>query len=258
LNDQRSLSMVLNSIGSVLHRLGRFDDALGAFQKGRAISEELNDQRGLAMILNSVGGTLQRLGRSAEALDSFQRSLSIGKALHDDRHLSMVYTNLGKFLASQKRLEEAALELGKGFEIDARLRNRRGLTIVTPTLIEVLLKLGRRDEARERCQQALSIAPREGKLLRLESSLAEASTVRKAVLKRGVVQRVLNHARGYRFAFIAPDDGGPDIYAREGFIDRATFAKLRQGITVEMDVESGPQGPRAVRLSVSEEATSQV
>ena len=69
--------MVLNSLGGVLQRMGRFDEAEVAFKRSLAISEQLEDQRSLAMVLNSLGGVMQRLSRFDEAEDAFKRSYDL-------------------------------------------------------------------------------------------------------------------------------------------------------------------------------------
>jgi len=45
---------VLNSLGGVQQRMGKFDEAAAAFQKSLNISEKLGDERSLAMVLNSL------------------------------------------------------------------------------------------------------------------------------------------------------------------------------------------------------------
>jgi len=238
LGDQRSLAMVLNSLGGVLQRQGRFDEAVDVFQRSYDLLVELGDQRGQAMVLNSLGGVLQRQGRFDEAVDAFQRSVQIGGKLGGRRHLAMVHTSMGKALLSHGDTEEAAAELRKGFEIDEGLRNRRGMGIVTPVLIQTLVKLGRGDEALAYCQRALAIAPKNGRLLKLRDQLSSET-----VLKQGSVKCIIQHpTKGYLYGFIAPDDGTADIYFREGYVD---LSELTDGVRVEVEVEQGPQGPRA-------------
>ena len=245
LGDQQSLAMVLNSLGGVLQRLGRFGEAEDAFRRSLAISEELGDQQSLAMVLNSLGGVLQRQGRFDEAMGAFQRSVQIGEKLGDKRHLAMVHTAMGNALLSHGDIEEAAVELRKGFEIDEGLKNRRGMGIVTPKLTESLVRLGRREEALAYCQRALAIVPKNKRLLALHDRLSS-----EAVLKRGSVKCVIRHPRGYLYGFIAPDDGSPDIFFREGYVDPDTLSRLAEGVRVEVEVEQASRGPRAKNVKV--------
>jgi len=245
LGDQRSLAMVLNSLGGVLQRMRRFEEAEDVFRSGYDILVELGDQREQAMMLNRLGGVLQQLGRLDEAVDAFQRSIQIGEKLGGKRHLAMAHTAMGKALLSHGDIEEAAVKLSKGFEIDEGLKNRRGMGIVTPVLIQTLVELGRRDEALTYCQRALAIAPKNRRLLKLRDQLSS-----EAVLQQGSVKRVILHPRGYLYGFIVPDDGSPDIYFREGYVDPDTLSRLAEGVRVEVEVEQGPQGPRAANVKV--------
>jgi len=66
-----------------------------AFQSSAAIEEELGNLQGQAMVLNSLGGVFQRQGKFDEAVDAFQRSYAISEKLDDERSLAMVLNSLG-------------------------------------------------------------------------------------------------------------------------------------------------------------------
>jgi tetratricopeptide (TPR) repeat protein len=72
----------LNSLGGVLQRQGKFDQAVSAFQKSYDISERLDDDRSLAMVLNSLGGVLQRQGKFDEAVSAIQKRYDKCKRLN--------------------------------------------------------------------------------------------------------------------------------------------------------------------------------
>jgi tetratricopeptide (TPR) repeat protein len=74
LGNDRGQAMVLNSLGGVLQRLGKFPEAADALTKAGEIEERLGNDRGQAMVLNSLGGVLQRLGKFPEAADALERS----------------------------------------------------------------------------------------------------------------------------------------------------------------------------------------
>jgi CspA family cold shock protein len=167
------------------------------------------------------------------------------------RGQAMVLTNMGKALAAERRNEEAAEEYRKGFKIDLELKNQRGLKIVTPALIKTLQQLNRQEEALECCRQALAVAPNDRTLLGIRKRLSAAPAERpRALVKQGVLKRILTHQKGYRFAFVAPDDKSPDIYVREGRVGSINFSNLCEGLAVEVEIEQGPQGPRALRVQV--------
>ena len=242
LEDEHGQAIVLNSLGGVLQRLGRFGEAEDAFRRSYDLLVEQGDQRGQAMVLNSLGGVLQRQGRFDEAVDAFQRSYVILVEQGDEIGQAMVCFGIGKAFLSHGDIEKAALKFCKSFEINEALRNRQGVGIVAPTLSRALVKLGRRDEALTYCQRALAIAPKNRRLLELCDQLSS-----EAVLKQGLVKCVIRHPRGYLYGFIVPDDGSPDIFFREGYVD---LSELAEGVRVEVEVEQVPKGPRARNVRV--------
>lgn len=47
------------------------------------------------------------------------------------------------------------------------------------------------------------------------------------------------------FGFIAPDDGGPDVFAHHSAIAGSGYKNLDEGQRVEFEVEQGAKGPQA-------------
>ncbi len=50
------------------------------------------------------------------------------------------------------------------------------------------------------------------------------------------------------FGFIAPQDGGKDVFVHHSAITGSGFRSLAEGQTVTYEVQNGPKGPQAANV----------
>jgi tetratricopeptide (TPR) repeat protein len=121
--------------------------------------------------MNSLGGVLQRQGRFDDALEVFQRSYSLSQAINDKVSLAMVHFGLAKTYLSLRNIDQALKEFARSFEINEHLQIKRGILVVAPPLIQTLIRVGNHEDAIGYCKRSLVILPDNTRLKKLLLSI---------------------------------------------------------------------------------------
>ena len=64
-------------------------------------------------------------------------------------------------------------------------------------------------------------------------------------MSQGTIKRIVSD-RG--FGFIAPDDGGDEVFFHHSVVEGTTLEALSEEQTVEFESESGQKGPKATTV----------
>ena len=156
-DDQRGIAGSLDDIGSVLHLLGRTDEAFEKVSQALAALGAA-DRRSRARSLSNLGNIQRDRGQFAESLGCHQEALEIRRAIGD---------RVG-VIASRSNL--AVLAFQRGDRAESRLGWEQALgeaetigalplqAVALCNLGELALGEGRSDEARRRLEESLAIA----------------------------------------------------------------------------------------------------
>src|SRR5262249_40311339 len=105
IGDERGQAMVLNALGGVYQRQGRFDDATDAFQKSLELGKEMATHR--AMVLSSWGKALLDHDQTEQAIEKLRASFEIEEQLRKTIGLRVVTPPLVRALMKVDLHEEA-------------------------------------------------------------------------------------------------------------------------------------------------------
>lgn len=67
-------------------------------------------------------------------------------------------------------------------------------------------------------------------------------------MAKGTIRRLM---RDHGYGFITTEDG-KDVFFHQTALQDLEFDSLKEGQSVEFEVETGPKGPRAVEVGVKE------
>jgi len=71
------------------------------------------------------------------------------------------------------------------------------------------------------------------------------NSVLKFIFKRKTMQGQIKRLNDKKFGFIAPDDGGKDLFFHGNDLVGVSFNELREGDAVVFEVKDTPKGPAA-------------
>ncbi len=153
------LDAVIENLGILYRRIGRFDDAARAFERGIAMARKRKDDVRLSKALLGLGSLYQAIGKVEPALRIQTEARDLAEKSGNWLTVASVDRNLGSMQAALGRHDKALAIYGRGLEI-ARAHGISEKIIVDFELAEVwsLVNLGRHDEAIPRLKRGLAWA----------------------------------------------------------------------------------------------------
>jgi tetratricopeptide (TPR) repeat protein len=154
--DRRLEIGVLSGLGSLYSRTLEHQQALNCYQEMLALAEGLGDSRLLRLALSGLGTTLGDSGDHRRALECFERELALFTP--DDGHLApaVVLGNLGTACLELGRLAEARGHLERSLALHREATNTRSVGVTLRNLGQLCLAEGAPEEARDLLLKALA------------------------------------------------------------------------------------------------------
>ncbi len=156
--------------------LGRFDEAVYS-QRALAIYEELGDLERQALILNNLGVLAHRQGRWGESIALYERAQRAWEEVGDRWSASFAVVNRAEVLLDQGRLDEAEPLMKKSLRIARASRSGARIADVAGYYGRLLARLGRFEEAASLLAEAHGQYERDrerGEVLATEARIAES------------------------------------------------------------------------------------
>jgi serine/threonine-protein kinase len=161
--DEVTRAESLHTLGGVLYKVGRFEEAHARFQQALLLMEKAQgpEHPFVADMHNNIGVIHSELGRYEEARASYERSLAIVQKTLGPEHPSVAntLTNLGRTLVRARHLDEAERHLQSGLVLWQKVVGP-GHPQVSETLLglaEVALARGQPTQALPSLEKALSM-----------------------------------------------------------------------------------------------------
>ena len=175
---------VINNIGLVYNRLGKYDEALKYYEKALDIFQKIDNRQQIASALNNIGNVYDNLGKSEKAIDFQQQAYRINKDIDNKRGMASNLINMGIAYASLSQHDTALEYLNQTKGMYEELGDLTNLGIAHNYLGESYLNLAdklqpignRYAKANTHFKKALQLAEQTGSLEGQHTALNNLAT----------------------------------------------------------------------------------
>lgn len=124
--------IMINTAGLAYMTLGRYNKALGQFEKGLEIFKTIEREDKQSESYNNIGLVYWNTGKNQLAEEYFQKALAIRKMLYDDHHpeIAALYNNLG-LIYSRSDKEKALDFFHRSIEINKSVYGEKHTTMAS-------------------------------------------------------------------------------------------------------------------------------
>jgi tetratricopeptide (TPR) repeat protein len=155
---------VLKNLGLAERREDYIDRALMQYTAAGLDFEETGDRHGLTIVENNLGFLFAHLERFDDAQDHLDRALSIASKLNEKGLRAQVEDTRARALLAQGRIEQAEKVAGSAVKGLRDGDEQSNLAAALTTHATVLARMGRRQDALARLNEAVGVAGQAGDL----------------------------------------------------------------------------------------------
>lgn len=165
LNDKDSLGIVLHYLGKVSSALGRYEKALWSYNESLKIGREKSNQQAIAANLILIGAVYSMLGQYDKPLQYYQEALTINRKLNDQQQIAITLRHIGDAYCDHLQFDKAISYYEDALDVQKR-HNLRSDIIITLNNIAALYKdLNQYKKSLSYYEEALKIAREVNSLL---------------------------------------------------------------------------------------------
>ena len=145
--DKSSVPVTLNILGALYRRLGRYNDALEAVERGLPLAREAGNSQQIAYLLTTRGTTLYYMGRNAEALADYLECAKLSAEHHESWAELYALSDAALTYIDLNQPEKALVEAQQALAVAREINAASALWEPYNTLGKAYRKLNRRPEA---------------------------------------------------------------------------------------------------------------
>jgi CHAT domain-containing protein/Tfp pilus assembly protein PilF len=158
LNDEDSLGIVLHKLGKAASAIGKYETAVSCFNESNKINRRQNNVQAVAANLVLIGNAYSKLGQYDKPLSYYQEALSINKKLQNHRETATALRNIGDAFADLMQFDRAIPYYEDALSTQKRQNLRFDMAMTLNNMGTLFSDINEREKALNYYKDALIIA----------------------------------------------------------------------------------------------------
>lgn len=176
-NDKQGMAKLYTDLGIIYFEKGDYDHALESYQKGLKLAEELGNKQQKAIAIGCIGNVYVRKGNYPSAMEHFELDLALVEELGDKQGTAIALGLIGELLSIKGDFGRAIEYLQKNLMLSEELGYQKGIAIAVNTLADIFFYTEQYDRSLHYYDRAIDVTRRIDNKLVLGNSLVEKGLV---------------------------------------------------------------------------------